>query len=435
MEVKMEVLILFDKEDRDLFLDLKKHLTPLEREGLITLWDEDQIIGGTDRREAINRHFQSASLVLVLVSADFMASESYTLAKQALTKHTPPTGYVVPILLHEVDWEYSDFGRLTPLPSNGKPIGSWTNRPAAYVDVVKGIRKIIAAYKQSQTQHPLSQSLSSIQNSQNKEIGMPDTAKDQQTSFDVFLCHNSKDKDEVKKVAQQLQAHNILPWLDEWELPPGQIWQPLVEEQIKTIPSAAVFVSKNDLGPWQKPEMYALLNQFVQRGCPVIPVLLDTTPGQPDLPPFLANMTWVDFRKEEPDPLKQLIWGITGKKPDSHAKHHTTNRTSPASTSPSPKTLPLPRKLELVNLLLACTCISNRESRETVLGLLNEQFPGIVNRVARRTDNQTDVMEIVNTCEKHPGSLQTLCEIVMFFEGDGSINTQRLVEFMQRHGL
>jgi hypothetical protein len=25
-------------------------------------------------------------------------------------------------------------------------------------------------------------------------------------------------------------------------------------------------------------------------------------------------MTWVDFRKDDPDPMEQLVWGITGKR-------------------------------------------------------------------------------------------------------------------------
>jgi hypothetical protein len=33
-------------------------------------------------------------------------------------------------------------------------------------------------------------------------------------------------------------------------------------------------------------------------------------------------MTWVDFRKQEPDPLKRLIWGITGQKPENHVDDH-----------------------------------------------------------------------------------------------------------------
>ena len=60
--------------------------------------------------------------------------------------------------------------------------------------------------------------------------------------------------------------------------------------------------------------MRAFLSQFVDRGCPVIPVLLESAPKQPELPLFLKEMTWVDFRKPESRPFQQLVWGITGEK-------------------------------------------------------------------------------------------------------------------------
>jgi hypothetical protein len=132
--------------------------------------------------------------------------------------------------------------------------------------------------------------------------------------FDVFLCHNTKDKPAVKEVGEKLKEHGILPWLDEWELPPGRPWQPLLEKQIGKIKSAAVFVSRNDMGPWQKQEMYAFLSEFVNRGCPVIPVLLPGARKVPELPIFLKGMTWVDFRERDADAIKRLMWGITGQR-------------------------------------------------------------------------------------------------------------------------
>ncbi len=57
--------------------------------------------------------------------------------------------------------------------------------------------------------------------------------------FDVFLCHNSKDKPEVKRIAELLKAQGIVPWLDEWELRPGLPWQRALEEQIEHIKTAA----------------------------------------------------------------------------------------------------------------------------------------------------------------------------------------------------
>ncbi len=132
--------------------------------------------------------------------------------------------------------------------------------------------------------------------------------------FDVFLCHNSEDKSAVKEIGERLKEQGILPWLDEWELRPGLPWQRLLEKQIEQIKSAAVFIGQSGIGPWQQLELEAFLREFVGRGCPVIPVLLPDAPKKPGLPVFLRGMTWVDFRKRDPDPMEQLIWGITGER-------------------------------------------------------------------------------------------------------------------------
>ena len=134
--------------------------------------------------------------------------------------------------------------------------------------------------------------------------------------FDVFLCHNSQDKPEVIKIARQLQQQGLKPWLDVWELPPGISWQERLEEQIEQIQSAAVFVGNSGFRPWQKREMRAFLSEFVERGIPVIPVLLEDAPKKPKLPIFLKSFVWVDFRHSESNPMGRLIWGITQIKPD-----------------------------------------------------------------------------------------------------------------------
>ncbi|AUB40232.1 DNA-binding transcriptional regulator YiaG, XRE-type HTH domain [Nostoc flagelliforme CCNUN1] len=92
--------------------------------------------------------------------------------------------------------------------------------------------------------------------------------------FDVFLCHNSKDKPAVIEVAEQLQQQGIVPWLDIWHLRPGFSWQRALEDQIDQIGAVAVFVGGSGLGPWQSQEIDAFLRAFVNRQCPVIPVLL-----------------------------------------------------------------------------------------------------------------------------------------------------------------
>ena len=132
--------------------------------------------------------------------------------------------------------------------------------------------------------------------------------------FDVFLCHKNTEKPYVKNIGEQLKEHGILPWLDEWELRPGLPWQRVLEKHIERIKSAAVFVGKDGIGPWEHLELEAFLRQFTKRECPVIPVILKEAAKEPQLPIFLEGMTWVDFRQPDPDPMEQLIWGITGKR-------------------------------------------------------------------------------------------------------------------------
>ncbi len=138
--------------------------------------------------------------------------------------------------------------------------------------------------------------------------------KQETTDFDVFLCHNAADKPAIRWTAERLRERGILPWLDEAELTPGRPWQEELENQISHIRAAAVFVGPSGIGPWQTREMRAFLNQFAERGCPVIPVLLPAA-AAPELPLFLRDMTWVDLGAQDKAGIDRLVWGITGRKP------------------------------------------------------------------------------------------------------------------------
>ena len=135
------------------------------------------------------------------------------------------------------------------------------------------------------------------------------------TGFDVFMCHNSADKEEVRRICRDLKARRLRPWLDEEQLRPGLPWQETLEEQLGNIATAAVFVGASGFGPWQNRELRGFLDEFVRRQCPVIPVLLPSITSPPQLPLFLRQMTWVDYRRDARAALDLLVWGITGERP------------------------------------------------------------------------------------------------------------------------
>lgn len=131
-------------------------------------------------------------------------------------------------------------------------------------------------------------------------------------SYDVFLCHNSQDHSAVKRIAEGLLERGILPWLDEWNLPPGVDIIRGLEAGMEKSKAAAVFVGESGMGPWHREEMAVLLSESVSIGKKVIPVLLPGCEEVPAIPAFLRIRKWVDFRIDSPDPLEELIWGITG---------------------------------------------------------------------------------------------------------------------------
>ena len=247
-------------------------------------------------------------------------------------------------------------------------------------------------------------------------------------TFDVFLSYNSKDRAEVKEIAQQLKERGMRPWLDEWEIRPGSSWLDALEKQIDTIQAAAVFVGKEGIGPWQHMEVNAYLRKFVSRGCPVIPVLLKDAAQKPPLPIFLHEVNYVDFRALNQDlaPIDRLIWGITGKKPDalpSSASSQDDTNTAKISTT----SLSFQKKSELVNKLIACPTMKDRHARDIVVLQLSDQ---IARSIARHAVDVVDVTNIVSTCTNFSGGIQELVEVVGFFEGD-SIPMQQLRAFLQ----
>ncbi|MEM8717381.1 MAG: SUMF1/EgtB/PvdO family nonheme iron enzyme, partial [Cyanobacteria bacterium P01_G01_bin.4] len=130
--------------------------------------------------------------------------------------------------------------------------------------------------------------------------------------FDVFLCHNSHDKSQVSEIAKQLQTSGLNVWLDEWELPPGQLWKQALDERLLEVGSVAVFVGPGGT-PWNDLDVQAFLLEFARLNCPIIPVMLEEVGTRPQLPSYIQGQSWVDFRRYRPDPIEQLCERISHK--------------------------------------------------------------------------------------------------------------------------
>ena len=128
----------------------------------------------------------------------------------------------------------------------------------------------------------------------------------EEKSFDAFMCHNSADKPEIRKINLALQTAGVRTWLDEEQVALGKVWQVELEDQIERVTAACVFVGAEGVGPWHHVEIRAFLSSFVERDCRVIPVLLPGAPTVPKLPIFLKQLMWVDLRRQYAEGMESL---------------------------------------------------------------------------------------------------------------------------------
>jgi len=143
-------------------------------------------------------------------------------------------------------------------------------------------------------------------------------AKEAQGKFDVFLSHNTKDKAAVEKIAKQLLKVGLRPWLDKWNLAPGDTVSDALEQAIKTIPCAALCFGPADSGKWHILEIRAYVEKWASGDARMIPVILPGVKETPELPLFVRQTLWVDLRdweSGESDGFYRLVCGILGKAP------------------------------------------------------------------------------------------------------------------------
>jgi hypothetical protein len=141
----VEVFISYSHKDEPLREKLETHLSLLRRQGIIAAWHDRRITAGREWAGAIDEHLDRAAVILLLVSADFLASD-YCYDREmtrALERHDAGEARVIPVILRPVDWHGAPFARLQALPRDGKAIIKWSPRDEGYQSVAAGIRKAV----------------------------------------------------------------------------------------------------------------------------------------------------------------------------------------------------------------------------------------------------------------------------------------------------
>ncbi|HEX8486562.1 toll/interleukin-1 receptor domain-containing protein [Sphingomonas sp.] len=152
--------ISYTHADAALKEQLVRHLTPLRREGLIDLWHDGLLRPGEHLDPTVQAALASSDVVILLVSADFIASE-YCYEQEmlrAFARQRDGTVRVIPIILRPCQWKGVPIGNgetlseFVALPKDGKAVISWSDTDTAFDNAVGAIRDMLKANHGNSTQ-------------------------------------------------------------------------------------------------------------------------------------------------------------------------------------------------------------------------------------------------------------------------------------------
>lgn len=152
MERHSQALRLFysySHKDETLRDELETHLKLLQRQGLIQPWHDRRILPGNDWANDIDDNLNRADIILLLISADFIASDyCYDLEMtRAMERHAADEAIVIPIILRPTDWKNTPFSKLQFLPKNAEAVTQWGDRDAAWLNVETGIKRVVESLR------------------------------------------------------------------------------------------------------------------------------------------------------------------------------------------------------------------------------------------------------------------------------------------------
>lgn len=125
----------------------------------------------------------------------------------------------------------------------------------------------------------------------------------------AFLSHASEDKSGfVEPLARELAEMGVAPWLDIWEIRPGDsLVRKLFEEGLDTVGAVIVVISASSAAkPWVREELDAAVVRRIAGSTRLIPVRLDDAP----VPAPLQHLVWISADRT-PEGIRSAAEQIT----------------------------------------------------------------------------------------------------------------------------
>lgn len=156
---RTRVFISYSHQDQDWLRRLRTHLVPLEREKKIDIWDDTEIKAGSAWKEEIEQSLKAAKVAILLVSADFLASDFiHTNELPELLKAAKQEGaFILPIVVKPCRFSSTlGLSEFQAVNSPSKPLDrlSSSEQEEVFVDVANRVEEIFHSIPISKLDQP-----------------------------------------------------------------------------------------------------------------------------------------------------------------------------------------------------------------------------------------------------------------------------------------
>jgi internalin A len=149
MGTQPSLFISYSHRDERFRDELSGALTAYERKGELMRWDDTEILPGQKWESEILKNLERASIIVLLLSNDFIRSDFCTQKemKRALERDAAGECAIVPVVVRACRFDKLELGKIQAIQPKGKPIKGHKDRDAAWLEVTKQLDRVIAKLK------------------------------------------------------------------------------------------------------------------------------------------------------------------------------------------------------------------------------------------------------------------------------------------------
>ena len=144
MSKSRRIFISYTRADEIFKKELEAHLSPLLLLDRVSSWSDRNMHPGTLLFKEIQKNIDSADIIFLLISSDYLHSSACQGEMQAaLARHEQGISITIPVIIRPCDWKILPLGDVLATPKDGSPISTSHNRDLSWLEVVGSLRELI----------------------------------------------------------------------------------------------------------------------------------------------------------------------------------------------------------------------------------------------------------------------------------------------------